>query len=110
MGTAPLAATFVREGMRQRRFPAIDFREGEPGRVAHLAGSRWSVWMIVDLVREYAGDIVAAAGQMERPQALVKMALAYTAAYPEEIEAGLKLHAERDFAGLQRVIPTLEQL
>ena len=43
MRTAPLAAIFVREGMRQRRFPAIDFREGEPGRVAHLAGSGWPV-------------------------------------------------------------------
>ncbi len=49
-------------------------------------------------------------GRWSEPPASVKMAMAYAAAYPEEIEARLKLVAERDFAGLQRVIPTLEQL
>lgn len=53
---APLAATYVREGVRRTRFPAVDFRDGAPGRVAYLAGSRWPVWLIVELVKECQGD------------------------------------------------------
>lgn len=107
---APLAAVYVREGVRRTRFPAIDFRDGAPGRVAYLAGSRWPVWLIVDLVNECRGDTTEAARQMQKPEPLVKMALAYAAAYPEEIEASLQLRAERDFEGMKRVLPTLEQL
>ena len=107
---APLAAAYVREGVRRTRFPAIDFRDGAPGRVAYLAGSRWPVWLIVELVNECRGDTSAAAKQMRKPEPLVKMALAYAAAYPEEIEASLQLHAERDFEGMKRVLPTLKKL
>ena len=32
------------------------------------------------------------------------------AADPEEIEASLQLHAERDFEGMEQVLPTLEKL
>ena len=82
---ATLVARYVIEGVRRSRFPAIEFRDGEPGRVAYLAGTRW-------------------------PEALVRMALAYAAHYPEEIAACRTLHAERDFEGLKQVLPTLERL
>jgi len=49
-GTA--AAVYIAEGVRRRRFPAIEFRDGQPGRVAYLVGSRWPVWMIVELVSD----------------------------------------------------------
>ncbi len=112
LGTQPgtLAASYTREGVRRSRFPAIDFRDGVPGRVAYLAGSRWPVWMIVDLVKEHGGDVAAAAAQMRRPPALVRLALAYAAAYPREIKASADLHAARDFADMKRVVPELEQL
>ena len=48
-GTA--AAGYIAEGVRRSRFPAIEFRDGQPGRVAYLVGSRWPVWMIVELVQ-----------------------------------------------------------
>ena len=105
-----LVARYVAEGVRRSRFPAVDFREGAPGRVAYLAGTRWPVWMVTELVAEHRGDVEAAAKQMRRPPALVRMALAYAQQYPEEIAASLKLHAERDFEGLKRALPTLERL
>ena len=107
---ATLVARYVIEGVRRSRFPAIEFRDGEPGRVAYLAGTRWPVWLIAQLVEEHRGKVGAAADQMRRPEALVRMALAYAAHYPEEIAACRTLHAERDFEGLKQVLPTLERL
>jgi uncharacterized protein (DUF433 family) len=107
---AALVARYVREGVRRSRFPAIELRDGEPGRVAYLAGTRWPVWLIVNLVAEHGGKVEKAARQMRRPAALVRMALAYARAYPEEIAACLRLQAERDFDGLKQILPSLERL
>ncbi len=107
---AALVARYVTEGVRRSRFPAIELRDGEPGRVAYLAGTRWPVWMIVELLNHCAGNVESAAKQMRRPVALVRMALTYAEQYPEEVAASRKLHAERDFDGLKRVLPTLERL
>ncbi len=107
-GTA--AAAYISEGVRRSQFPAVEFRNGSPGRVAYLVGSRWPVWMIVTLVGELNGDIDAAAAQIHKPAGLVKMVLAYAAAYPQEIKDCLELHASRDFAGLKEVLPGLELL
>lgn len=106
----PLAAAYVREGVRRNRFPAIEFRDGTPGRIAYLAGSRWPVWMIRQLVDELENDTRAAARRIHRPEPLILMALAYAAAYPAEIRASLELHTHRDFQELHCLCPTLEQL
>jgi uncharacterized protein (DUF433 family) len=94
-----VAANYVFEGTRRSRFPAIDFRGGHPGRVAYLAGTRWPVWLIVDLVKDYSGDVAAAAKHMNRPSALVKMALRYAESYPDEIQAALQLAETRSSEG-----------
>lgn len=86
-----LAGSFVREGVRRERFPAVDFRDGVPGRVAYLAGTRWPVWMIADLVNDLGGDMESASKRVRKPAALLKMALRYAAAYPEEISAAQSL-------------------
>ena len=98
LASGTVAANYISEGVRRSRFPAIDFREGQPGRVAYLAGTRWPVWLIVDLVKDYAGDLSAAAKHMSRPVALVQMALRYAEAYPEEIAAALQLAGSRSAA------------
>jgi hypothetical protein len=107
-GTA--AAAYIAEGVRRSRFPAVDFRDGQPGRVAYLVGSRWPVWMIVELMRELEGDLVAAVKLIRKPAALVRMALAYADAYPQEIKDGTALAARRDYAGMKEEIPDLELL
>ena len=105
---ATLVARYVTEGVRRSRFPAVEFRDGEPGRVACLSGTRWPVWMITQLVEQ--DGLESAARQVRRPAALVRMALAYAKQYPEEIADRLRLHAERDFEGLKQVLPSLERL
>jgi len=107
-GTA--AAIYISEGVRRSRFPAVEFRDGQPGRVAYLVGTRWPVWLIVELLEELAGDLAAAAKRIRKPAALVHMARAYADAYPREIADGRALAARRDFAGLKSEIPNLETL
>lgn len=107
-GTA--AAAYISEGVRRSQFPAVEFRNGSPGRVAYLIGSRWPVWMIATLVKELNGDIEAAAAQIRKPAGLVKMALDYAATHPEEIQDAQALHAHRDFAGMKAFLPGLELL
>ena len=109
-GVTPLAASYVREGVRRDRFPAIEFRDGMPGRVAYLAGSRWPVWMIRQLVDELKGDTREAARRIHRPEPLIRMALTYADTYAEEIRASLDLHGHRDLQEMQRLCPALEQL
>jgi uncharacterized protein (DUF433 family) len=105
-----LAAIYVKEGVKRSRFPAIEFRDGTPGRVAYVTGTRWPVWMVVDLVKDLGGNTSKAAKRLEKPEPVVKMALAYAEAYPEEIAASLALHAHRDFEALKAVSPNLEKL
>ena len=107
-GTA--AAAYISEGVRRSQFPAVEFRNGSPGRVAYLVGSRWPVWMITELAKELKGDIESAAAQIHKPAGLVKMVLAYADAYPKEINDCLALHAHRDFEGMKEVLPGLELL
>jgi hypothetical protein len=107
-GTA--AAGYIAEGVRRSRFPAIEFRDGQPGRVAYLAGSRWPIWMIVELVRELDGDSDQAIKLIRKPAALVRMALGYADAYPQEIADSAALASRRDYAGMKLEIPDLEQL
>jgi len=47
------------------------------------------------LVRDYSGNVAAAAKHMNRPPALVQMALDYAAAYQEEIDTDLQLAESR---------------
>jgi hypothetical protein len=105
-----LAALYVKEGVKRSRFPAIEFRDGAPGRVAYVTGTRWPVWMIVDLVKDLDGKMSMAAKRLAKSEAVVRMALAYAETYPEEIAASLTLHAHRDFAGLKAISPNLEKL
>jgi hypothetical protein len=93
--TGTAATSYIAEGVLRSRFPAVEFRDGSPGRVAYLAGTRWPVWLIVELVKDYSGKVNAAAKHMNRPPALVQTALDYAAAYPAEIDADLQLAESR---------------
>ena len=95
MSAGPLAASFVLEGIRRTRFPCVDYRDAAPGRVAHLTGTRWPVWMIAQLLEECGGDYEAAAKHARKPARLLEMAMDYAQAYPEEIAACLRLNARR---------------
>jgi len=96
---AQLGARLIEEGLRRRDFPQIDLRETAAGRVAYVAGTRFAVHWVVEMVpnkmtvetfsREYGLSV-------ER----IRAALAYTNAFPKEIESD-KLHAETNRKWIQ---------
>ena len=51
-----LAGRLVEEGMRQREFPGLEFRDTPIGRQAFLAGTRVGVWHVALVAPEYGGD------------------------------------------------------
>lgn len=96
-------------GARRRRFPGIDFREAGERQVAWLAGTRWPVWMVMDLLAELDGDVVATAKHMRQPAALIRVAAAYAKAYGDEIKAERDLASQRsELAGLAQALPHVE--
>jgi hypothetical protein len=105
-----VAANYLSEGVRRRRFPAIDFRDSHPGRIAYLVASRWPIWLIKELVEELGGNFEAAAKHMRKPVALVKMAMAYAEAYPQEISDCQSFADRSNFESVKQFIPGLEKL
>ncbi len=84
-----LAQRLVDEGLRMADHPGIVFKEGPSGRRAALAFGP-DVWEVVKVLRELdeRGEpaVAAAAELLALPQAKVRVAMHYYAAYPEEID------------------------
>jgi hypothetical protein len=85
---------YAEEGTRRDEHPMITFRDGPTGRRAGLIGGPdvWEVAMWLDdlgQVEDAAGEL-AGDGVVSRPQ--IDAALAYRAAYPDEIGARIELH------------------
>jgi hypothetical protein len=95
---------YAEEGARRDEHPMITFREGPTGRRAGLIAGP-DVWEVVmwiedlgpvqDPVAELAAD-----GVITRPQ--IDAALAYRAAYPDEIQARIDLHRSETAAAEAR--------
>ncbi|HEY3086670.1 MAG TPA: hypothetical protein VGJ59_01230 [Jatrophihabitantaceae bacterium] len=92
-----LAQRLVDEGLRMADHPGVIFKDGPSGRRAALAFGP-DVWEVVKVLREIderGEQAVAAAGEvLALPEAKVRVAMHYYAAYPEEIDAEIA-EAER---------------
>jgi len=79
-----LVARYVIEKSLETEFPGISFRESLSGREAYLTGRRVAVWEVLAVHHE-ARSIEQTAAHFGWPRILVKRALAYARAFPEEI-------------------------
>lgn len=79
-----LVARYVIEKSIETEFPGISFRNSLSGREAHLTGHRVAVWEVLDVYDELK-SIEKTAQHFHWPPVLVKRALAYAKAFPEEI-------------------------
>jgi uncharacterized protein (DUF433 family) len=79
-----LVARYVIEKSLETEYPGISFRDSLSGREAYLTGHRVAVWEVVAAYEE-ARSINRTADHFRWPLVLVKRALAYAAAFPEEI-------------------------
>ncbi|UNX56150.1 hypothetical protein MF406_08095 [Georgenia sp. TF02-10] len=105
-GTTPsgLAQRLVDEGLRSQEFPGTVFRDGPSGRRAGLAVGP-DLWEVVAALRdsELRGDgaVEVAARDMDLPLGMVRMALAYYGAYPEEIDTEIAENERASEEGLR---------
>lgn len=88
-----LVAQYVMEKALEREFPGIAFRDSLSGREAYVAGHRLAVWEVVALYQE-TKSVERVAEHFHWPRVLVKRALKYATAFPEEIQRSRE--GERD--------------
>ena len=79
-----LVARYVIEKSLETEFPGISFRDSLSGREAYLTGHRIAVWEVV-VVHDETKSTDKTARHFGWPHVLVKRALAYANAFPEEI-------------------------
>ena len=82
-----LVARYVIEKSLETEFPGISFRDSLSGREAYLTGHRVAVWEVV-VAHEETKSTDKTARHFGWPRVLVKRALAYANAFPEEISRG----------------------
>lgn len=99
-----LAERMLEEGVRMSRHPGIVFVDRAGGRDPVLtARPRLSVWMVVLAVRG-SSSLEAAARSLSLDVASIERAMAYAAAYPDEIEAAIGEN-EAAFERAKRLYP-----
>jgi uncharacterized protein (DUF433 family) len=79
-----LVARYVIEKSLETEFPGISFRDSISGREAYLTGHRVAVWEVLEAYEE-AKSIEKTAEHFCWPRVLVKRALAYAKAFPDEV-------------------------
>lgn len=88
-----LAQRLVDEGLRMADHPGVVFKDGPSGRRAALAFGP-DVWEVAKVLREVdeRGEtaVAATAEVLALPEAKVRVAMHYYAAYPEEIDAEIE--------------------
>lgn len=106
LSSSSVAARLVDEGLRMDEHPGVAFREGPIGRRATLVGGP-DVWEVLHAAKSARtaepdlseGDLLElVAANSGLPARLVRAAVAYWAAYPEEIEVLLE-HSARVTSG-----------
>ena len=65
------------------------------------------MWHVVLINRGYGGDVAKTAQHLSWLPIYVEAALNYAAAFPDEIEAGIKDN-DKGYEELKRILPTLE--
>lgn len=79
-----LVARYVIEKSLESEFPGISFRDSLSGREAYLTGHRVAVWEVV-AVHEETRSAEKTASHFRWPRVLVRRALAYAKAFPQDI-------------------------
>ncbi len=85
-----LSSLYLKEKALEEEFPGIGFRDAACGREAYVQGHRLAVWEVEEVFRQVR-TIAKAADHFRWPPALVRCALAFVRAFPDEIKRQRKL-------------------
>ena len=88
-----MSSLYLKEKALEEDFPGIGFRDSIGGREAYILGHRVAVWEVVDAHRELK-TVSRTASHFGWPDDLVKCALAYAKAFPDEIVEQRKAEVE----------------
>jgi uncharacterized protein (DUF433 family) len=102
-----MAALLLEEALRQQEFALIEFRDSPAGRQAYVKGTRLQAWWLAHLAWDDHLDADQIAVLLDIPLPAVKSALAYAAAYPEEMREAIREN-QRPIENLKRSIPNVE--
>ncbi len=97
--------TLADEGARMRRFPGIAFRGPDHSRRAWLIGTALDVWEVIEAYQSL-GSLERLLEVSDLAERQVRIALAYYAAYPNEIEWAIAANRQ-DQETWHRLYPTL---
>ena len=104
-----IGADLLSESIRRADFAFIEFRDSASGRQAYIQGTRLAVWQAITVLRSYDSNVVKAAAHLRWPEAKVHAAIAYTKAFPSEIEEAIKENESVDFEQLSRLLPGIQR-
>jgi hypothetical protein len=104
-----IGADLLSESIRRADFAFIEFRDSASGRQAYIQGTRLAVWQAISVLRSYDGNVVKAAAHLRWPEAKMHAAIAYTKAFPSEIEEAIKENESVDFEQLSRLLPGIQR-
>jgi hypothetical protein len=93
------------EALRMRLFPGIAFRGADWERRAWVIGTALDVWQIVDAHRAI-GSVERTAEGGAASQRQIRLALAYHARFPDEIDAAIAEN-RRTLESLQEEFPSI---
>lgn len=86
LDVSTLTSLYLTEKTREMEFPGIGFRDHIGGREAYILGHRVAIWEVLDVQKE-ARSVEKTADHFNWPEHLVKCALDYAKAFPNEIAA-----------------------
>jgi len=81
-----LSSLYLREKALEEEYPGVGFRDAANGREAYVLGHRVAIWEVEDVHRE-TGKVETTARHFRWPPSLVRSALAFAAAFPDDVEA-----------------------
>lgn len=104
-----VGADFLKEGIRRSDFAFIEFRGSVCGRQAYIQGTRLAIWQAISVLRSHDGNVVKAAAHLKWPEAKMHAAVAYTRAFPTEVEVAIQENESVDFETLSRLLPGIQR-
>jgi len=99
-----VGARLIEEGLRQSRFPHIEFRTFNGERHACLKG-RLQVWQLIMVARDHGMDAEQVARHLELKLEQVQAAFHYYEAYPEDTDRALADNDAMTFERLKQLLP-----
>ena len=104
-----IGADLLGESIRRADFAFIEFRDSADGRQAYIQGTRLAVWQAITVLRSHDSDVAKAAAHLKWPEAKLHAAVAYTKAFPKEIEDAIRENEAVDFETLSRLLPGIQR-